>query len=61
MSDYQIRVFKDNARVALVWVSPSSTFAALHRVREFAQRGHTLEVWRNDECVHREVIDRSGQ
>lgn len=56
MYQYQIRVTDERQRPFLIWVSPASTYRALSRLRELARDGDTVEVWRNDECVHREKL-----
>lgn len=56
MYQYQIRVTDERQRPFLIWVGPASTYRALSRLRELAEDGHTVEVWRDDECVHREKL-----
>lgn len=56
MYHYQIRITDERKRPFLIWVAPASTYRALSRFRELAEDGDTVEVWRNDECVHREKM-----
>lgn len=56
MYQYQIRVTDERQRPFLIWVGPASTYRALSRLRDLAQDGDTVEVWRDDECVHRETL-----
>jgi hypothetical protein len=56
MYQYQIRVTDERQRPFLIWVGPASTYRALSRLRELAQDGDIVEVWRDDECVHREKL-----
>ena len=56
MYHYQVRITDDRQRPFLIWFAPASTYRALSRLRQLAEDGHTVEVWRNDECVHREKM-----
>ena len=56
MYHYQVRITDDRQRPFLIWFSPASTYRALSRLRQLAEDGHIVEVWRNDECVHREKM-----
>jgi hypothetical protein len=59
MRNYEIRISKSKFRPSIIWASPHpSAYSALCRARELANNGLTLEVWRDDECVHREVVCR---
>lgn len=56
MSDFEIRISR-TSRAPLIWASPQpSTYAALCKARAHAAAGDVLEVWRDHQCVHREVI-----
>jgi hypothetical protein len=59
MYHYQIRITDDRQRPFLIWIGPDSTYRALSQSRQLARHGDTVEVWRDDECVHRETM--SGQ
>ena len=57
MHDFEIRISKPTAPLSLIWASPHpSTYAALCKARAHAAKGDVLEVWRDSECVHREVV-----
>ena len=57
MSDYEIRICRPAAPASLIWASQHpSTYAALVKARTLAGEGGVVEVWRGDECVHRETI-----
>jgi hypothetical protein len=56
MYQYQVRVTDERQRTFLIWVGPASTYRALSRLRELAEDGDTVEVWRDEECVHREKL-----
>jgi hypothetical protein len=56
MSDFQVLVSKENVGPLFVWVSPTSTYAAFRRARELSLKGDLVEVWRDDMCVHREIV-----
>lgn len=58
MYQYQVRITDDRQRTFLIWVAPASTYRALSRSRLLARHGDTVEVWRDDECVHREKMSR---
>ena len=57
MYAYEIRILKNTCPPAVIWVSPHpSTYAALCMARAHAALGEVVEVWRDHQCVHREVI-----
>lgn len=56
MYQYQVRITDDRQRTFLIWFAPDSTYRALSRLRLLAENGETVEVWRDDECVHRETV-----
>ena len=57
MHDYQIRILKPSSVAPLIWAAPHpSTYAALCKARNNAAEGDVVEVWRDDQCVHREVV-----
>jgi len=61
MHEFQIRVSRSQRAVAVIWVAPHpSTLNALDTVRATASPGNIVEVWRDDDCVHREVIGSSA-
>jgi hypothetical protein len=60
MHAYEIRILRNCISPSLIWASPHpSTYSALCKAREFAAHGDTIEVWRDTECIHREVISNS--
>jgi hypothetical protein len=57
MSDFEIRVHRAASAGPLIWAQPHpSTYAALCRARAHAAPGDVVEVWRDLQCVHREVV-----
>ena len=61
MHDYEIRVCKNATRAPLIWAAPHpSTYTALCKARTYAAEGDVVEVWRDDQCVHREVVGASA-
>lgn len=57
MSDFEIRLSRPSAGAPLIWAAPHpSTYAALCKARAHAAPGDVVEVWRDHQCVHREVV-----
>lgn len=57
MSNFEIRILRESSPASLIWASPHpSTYAALCKARAHAAQGDVLEVWRDHQCVHREVV-----
>jgi hypothetical protein len=61
MYRYQIRIIDDRQRPFLIWFGPDSTYQALSQTRQLARHGDIVEVWRDDECVHREKMGPQGR
>lgn len=62
MHAYEIRILRNCIGPSLIWASPHpSTYSALCKAREHAAHGDTIEVWRDSDCIHREVIGNSAK
>jgi hypothetical protein len=64
MYAYEVRICRPShvalpgqGPAALIWVAPHpSTYVAFCQARAHAALGEIVEVWRDHQCVHREVM-----
>jgi hypothetical protein len=60
MRNYEIRISNRRSRSFVIWASPHpSTYSAFCKARDLAKEGATLEVWRDEDCVHWEIVCRA--